>query len=66
MNEEQAELLAKAFGGETWQSGGNIWLVFLERKDGSVAVLGDEAVCAYRSREAFHEGEKPVEQVRLI
>ena len=30
-------------GGETWQSGGDIWLVVMHRADGRLVVLSDEA-----------------------
>ena len=56
LNEKTAAQVAKALGGEAWQSGGGIWLVIRRRKDGSLVVLSDEAVCEYRSEEAFELG----------
>lgn len=47
MTEKQAEVVAAALGGETWQSGGDIWLVVFRRADGSVVVLTDEVVNEY-------------------
>ena len=41
MDEEKAEALAKLLGGETWQSGGNLWLVILKRSDGKVVAISD-------------------------
>ena len=57
MNEEKAEATAAALGGETWHSGGGIWLVLIRRKDGKLVVVSDEAVCEYESQEQFDEGE---------
>ena len=55
MNEEQARAVAEAAGGETWQSGGNIWLVLCRRSDGKLVVLSDEAVSLYENDEAFED-----------
>jgi len=64
MNELQATTVAKALSGETWQSGGNIWLVLLRRTDGSLAVISDEAVCEYENEE-FFEKAKPAKTILL-
>lgn len=53
MDEEQAEALATATGGETWQSGGGIWLVTVRRRDGALVVFSGDAVCEYADEEAF-------------
>ena len=47
MDEEKAEALAKLLGGETWQSGGDIWLVILRRSDGKIVAISDELVAEY-------------------
>ncbi len=47
MDEEKAEVLAKLLGGETWNSGGDIWLVILRRSDGKIVAISDEVVCEY-------------------
>jgi hypothetical protein len=47
MNQKQAELLAKAVGGDAWQSGGGVWVVTLNREDGRLVVFSGEAVCEY-------------------
>jgi hypothetical protein len=57
MNEQQAQAIADALGGETWQSGGDIWLVILRRDDGKLAVISDDVVCLYADDEAFDSGE---------
>jgi hypothetical protein len=44
MNEKQAGMIADALGGETWQSGGGIWLVILRQGNGKLVVISDEAV----------------------
>lgn len=57
MDEEKAEALAKLLGGETWQSGGDIWLVILKRSDGKIVAISDELVAEYADEEALDEGE---------
>ena len=47
MDEEKAETLAKLLGGETWNSGGDIWLVILKRADGKIVAISDELVAEY-------------------
>ena len=60
MNEKQAVAVAEVFGGEPWQSGGDIWLVMLRRSDGRLVVISDEAVCEYASQAAFDAGNADV------
>jgi len=55
MDENQAETVAKALGEETWQSGGDIWLVILRRHNGKLVVISDEVVCEYKDNEAFDD-----------
>ena len=55
MDQHQATTVAEALAGETWQSGGDIWLVLLRRSDGKLVVISDEVVCEYESTEAFEE-----------
>ncbi len=43
MNEKQAEMLARAVGGDAWQSGGAIWVVTLNREDGKLVVFSGNA-----------------------
>ncbi len=50
MDENQATKLAEAVGGETWQSGGDIWLVLLKRQDGKLVVISSESVRELRRR----------------
>ena len=57
MNEEQAAAVAEALDGQTWQSGGGIWLVIFERKDGKFVALSDDSVCEYKSREKLESAE---------
>jgi hypothetical protein len=52
MNEEQANAIAAALGGEAWQSGGDIWLVLVHRQDGHLIVISDEVICEYESHES--------------
>lgn len=57
MNEQQATAIAEALGGETWQSGGGIWLVLVRRSDGGVVAISDEVVCEYKSMDDIETGE---------
>ena len=57
MNEVEASSVAEALGGYEWQSGGGIWLVRLERDDGSIVVISDDAVCEYEDVEALQAGD---------
>jgi hypothetical protein len=56
MTEEQATAVADALGGETWQSGGDIWLVLLQRADGKVTAISEDIVCEYENEESLHMG----------
>ena len=44
MNEFQAKQIAEALSGETWQSGGGIWLVLLRQGNGKLVVISDEII----------------------
>ncbi len=44
MGEEKATAIAEALGGEAWQSGGDIWLVLVHRRDGHLVVISDEVI----------------------
>jgi hypothetical protein len=54
MNEKQATAIADALHGETWQSGGGVWLVILHSGE-RVIVISDDAVCEYKDEQAFDE-----------
>ena len=56
MDENQARTIAEALGGETWQSGANIWLVVFRRSDGKVVAVSDEVVCEYRDEATLESG----------
>jgi len=64
MNEEQANAVADALGGRTWQSGGDIWLVLIDRTDGKLVVVSDETVCEYNNEESFEKA-KPAKTILL-
>jgi len=57
MTEKQARDIAAALGGETWQSGGGVWLVILKRADGRAVAVSEEAVCEYRDLETLETGQ---------
>jgi len=65
LNEETAEQLAKALGGEAWQSGGGICLVLMRRRDGGFVVLSEDVLSEYSSENAFEHNERPAASVRL-
>lgn len=56
MDEKTAEHLAAIVGGESWQSGGGIYLVTINRDDGSLVVFSGDAVAEYENDEAFDAG----------
>lgn len=56
MDERTAAQLAVIVGGEAWQSGGGIWLVSVNRDDGSLVVFSGDAICEYENDEAFDAG----------
>lgn len=57
MDEKTAEQLAVIVGGEAWQSGGGIYLVTVNRDDGSLVVFSGDAICEYANDEAFDAGQ---------
>ena len=57
MTEERAAVLAEFLGGETWQSGGEIWLVLRKRHDGKIVAFSDEVVCEDEDEGAFERSE---------
>jgi hypothetical protein len=64
MNEYQAKQIAEAFSGETWQSGGGIWLVLLRQGNGKLVVISDEAICEYDNEKRFEES-KPAKTILI-
>jgi hypothetical protein len=53
LSETWARNLASLIGGEAHQSGGNIWVVLLQRADGRFPVVGDDGVDLYQSAEHY-------------
>jgi hypothetical protein len=56
MDERTAQQLAMLVGGEAWQSGGGIYVVTVNRDDGSLVVFSGDAICEYENNEAFDAG----------
>ena len=56
MDQRTAEHLAAIVGGEAWQSGGGVFLVTVNRDDGSLVVFSGDSICEYESDEAFDAG----------
>ena len=57
MDQSSAETIAKIFGGDSWNSGGEIWLVLLRRSDGRVVAISDECVSVYEGEESLQTGQ---------
>ena len=55
MEEEQANAVADALGGDAWNSGGDMWLVVLRRADGKIVAISGDSVCEYVSEDAFED-----------
>ena len=60
MTETEAEAIAAALGGRTWNSGGGVWLVLFDRLDGKLIVLSDDAICEYDNMEGFEKAQAKV------
>ncbi len=56
MDERTAAYLAVILGGEAWQSGGGVYVVTVNRDDGSLVVFSSDAICEYENNEAFDRG----------
>lgn len=56
IHEGNADVIARALGGEAWHSGGGVWLVLLRRQDGTLLVVSDEAICEYLKEKDFDRG----------
>jgi len=65
MNEKQAKAVAGALGGDSWQSGGGVWLVTLHRADGRIIVISDDAICLYADEGAFERGDVAIQSIEL-
>jgi len=65
MHENQAKAIAGTFGGESWQSGGDIWLVTIPRSDGRIVVVSDDAICLYADEGAFDRGETALQSIEF-
>jgi len=48
--------IARVIGGETWNSGGGVWLVDKELESGRIVCISDEVACLYDSQAKFEEG----------
>ncbi|PLX52473.1 MAG: hypothetical protein C0611_07975 [Desulfobacteraceae bacterium] len=57
MDEIQATKTAEILGGQTWQSGGDMWLVVKQRADGHFVVISEEVICEYASEEDFESNQ---------
>lgn len=64
MDEQQAENLAKAVGGEVWKSSGAGYVVGLRRPGGSIVVFSDDVVAEYADDSAF-DAAKPSATIML-
>lgn len=55
MDEEAANKLAAAIGGDVWQSGGGIHVVTIKRPDGGLVVFSEDLVAEYDDEQAFED-----------
>ena len=65
MDEQAAVAVAEALGGETWNSGGGMWLVLFRRADGKIVALTDESLCVYGDEEVLQGVGDPETSVAL-
>jgi hypothetical protein len=65
MTESEAQAVATVIGGDAWNSGGGIQLVVIERPDGRVVAISDEAVCEYADRDALMHSQ-PSNSIMLV
>ena len=65
MDQSSADTIANILGGDSWNSGGEIWLVLLRRSDGRIVSISDESVNVYDDEEAMQTG-PPSESVLLV
>lgn len=56
MDERTTDHLAALLGGESWQSCGGVYLVIVNREDGSRVVFSGDAVSEYENDDAFDAG----------
>ncbi len=54
--------LATLIGGQPHQSGGNIWVMLFERRDGRFVVIGDLGAEVYRDRGSYEAGQEEPER----
>ncbi len=64
MDARESEVIAEVLGGTSWNSGGHTYLIRIERADGHLIVISDEAVCEYESEDAFAEN-RPIRAIVL-
>lgn len=64
MQEHDANLIAPIFGGNPWQPYPGIWLLLVERDDGSVVVFDSAMICSYDDYRELEDGE-PCIEIRL-
>ena len=65
MDEFTARQLAEILSADTWNSGGDLWIVFKRRSDGMVVAFTDESVCLYADEDAMHTGD-PEEAIVIV
>ncbi len=58
MDELKADLLARTLGGQAYVTDDDAWVVVIDRLDGKVVVLTDEAVEEYADWKAFKAGRR--------
>lgn len=66
MSEDDAKKLAEALGGESFNSGGGVFIAYVVRANGSVVAFTDECVAAYPSVESIGDVDAVLASIDLI
>ena len=63
-SEQKARKLAELLGGHYFNSGGGVWLAYVERSDGKIVAFSDELVAVYNSVDEI--GGDPISEIELV
>lgn len=66
LTESEVQRLAAVLGGEVWDSGGGVELIVIERPDGRVVAVSDEAVGEYADLDALTGGQQPLNSILFV
>lgn len=66
MDFQKAKALAAALGGHYFNSGGGVYLVYIEREDGAFVAFSDECVAVYPSLDAIGDVDAVLASIDLV